>query len=230
MVEVVVAAEEKFGVEIPDDEVKNLKTVGDAVAYIERRPTLTSSTGIDRRSTTVSTTTSASSSPGSARPPRSAATSPSTWAGPARRPLRRPVADRGLGRRRCRCGSPRRSPSTRARCSTGSRPAAGPLRAARADRRPRGLGRRRLARSVGRASGSASSSAPASAASLTLLGQYDILKEKGPRRVSPHTVPMLMPNGPAALRRPRARRPGRRAHPGQRLRVRRRGDRATAST
>lgn len=36
MVEVVVAAEEKFGVKIPDDEVKNLKTVGDAVAYIER--------------------------------------------------------------------------------------------------------------------------------------------------------------------------------------------------
>ena len=35
MVEVVVAAEEKFSVKIPDDEVKNLKTVGDAVAYIE---------------------------------------------------------------------------------------------------------------------------------------------------------------------------------------------------
>ena len=34
MVEVVVAAEEKFGVTIPDDEVKNLKTVGDAVSYI----------------------------------------------------------------------------------------------------------------------------------------------------------------------------------------------------
>jgi acyl carrier protein len=36
MVEVVVAAEEKFGVKIPDDEVKNLQTVGDAVAFIER--------------------------------------------------------------------------------------------------------------------------------------------------------------------------------------------------
>ncbi|KUJ69905.1 3-oxoacyl-ACP synthase, partial [Streptomyces albus subsp. albus] len=32
----------------------------------------------------------------------------------------------------------------------------------------------------------------------TLLDQYDVLKEKGVRRVSPHTVPMLMPNGPAA--------------------------------
>ncbi len=36
MVEVVVAAEEKFDVKIPDDEVKNLRTVGDAVAFIER--------------------------------------------------------------------------------------------------------------------------------------------------------------------------------------------------
>ncbi|MFK0290814.1 beta-ketoacyl-[acyl-carrier-protein] synthase family protein [Streptomyces sp. NPDC090442] len=32
----------------------------------------------------------------------------------------------------------------------------------------------------------------------TLLSQYDILREKGVRRVSPHTVPMLMPNGPSA--------------------------------
>jgi acyl carrier protein len=36
MVEVVVAAEEKFGVKIPDDEVKNLRTVGDAVSYIAK--------------------------------------------------------------------------------------------------------------------------------------------------------------------------------------------------
>ncbi|HEY8453474.1 MAG: acyl carrier protein [Micromonosporaceae bacterium] len=35
MVEVVVAAEEQFGVKIPDNEVQNLKTVGDAVTYIE---------------------------------------------------------------------------------------------------------------------------------------------------------------------------------------------------
>ncbi|AEW93866.1 MULTISPECIES: beta-ketoacyl-ACP synthase II [Streptomycetaceae] len=32
----------------------------------------------------------------------------------------------------------------------------------------------------------------------TLLGQYDILREQGYRKVSPHTVPMLMPNSPAA--------------------------------
>lgn len=34
MVEVIVAAEERFGVKIPDDEVKNLETVGDAVRFI----------------------------------------------------------------------------------------------------------------------------------------------------------------------------------------------------
>jgi acyl carrier protein len=36
MVEVVVAAEEKFGVKIPDEDVKDLRTVGDAVSYIQR--------------------------------------------------------------------------------------------------------------------------------------------------------------------------------------------------
>jgi 3-oxoacyl-[acyl-carrier-protein] synthase II len=34
---------------------------------------------------------------------------------------------------------------------------------------------------------------------LTLLAQDDILEASGPRRVSPHTIPMLMPNGPAAV-------------------------------
>ena len=32
----------------------------------------------------------------------------------------------------------------------------------------------------------------------TLLDAYDTLRERGPRRVMPMTVPMLMPNGPAA--------------------------------
>jgi acyl carrier protein len=36
MVEVVVAAEENFGVKIPDEDVKGLRTVGDAVTYIQR--------------------------------------------------------------------------------------------------------------------------------------------------------------------------------------------------
>ena len=34
MMTIVVNAEEKFGVKIPDDEVKNLKLVGDAVTFI----------------------------------------------------------------------------------------------------------------------------------------------------------------------------------------------------
>lgn len=36
MVEVVMAAEDKWDVKIPDSEVKNLRTVGDAVAYITK--------------------------------------------------------------------------------------------------------------------------------------------------------------------------------------------------
>ena len=38
MMTIVVNAAEKFGVRIPDDEVKNLKTVGDAVTFIASHP------------------------------------------------------------------------------------------------------------------------------------------------------------------------------------------------
>src|SRR3954466_6234589 len=51
-----------------------------------------------------------------------------------------------------------------------------------------GLDAERLAVSFGTGIGGA----------MTLLQQDDILEQSGPRRVSPHTVPMLMPNGPAA--------------------------------
>ena len=51
-----------------------------------------------------------------------------------------------------------------------------------------GLDPERLAVSIGTGIGGA----------VTLLKQDDILESSGPRRVSPHTVPMLMPNGPAA--------------------------------
>ncbi|MBX6355672.1 MAG: beta-ketoacyl-ACP synthase II [Micromonosporaceae bacterium] len=51
-----------------------------------------------------------------------------------------------------------------------------------------GVDPERLAVSVGSGIGGA----------ITLLNQDDILETSGPRRVSPHTVPMLMPNGPAA--------------------------------
>ena len=59
---------------------------------------------------------------------------------------------------------------------------------------------------------------------ITLLDNYDALKEKGPRRVSPLAVPMLMPNASAAQRQPLRRRAGRGQHPGLGLRVRQRGD------
>ena len=36
MVEIAVQAEDRFGVKIPDDELANLKTVGDAVNYIAK--------------------------------------------------------------------------------------------------------------------------------------------------------------------------------------------------
>ena len=36
MMTIVVNAEEKFGVRIPDDDVKGLSTVGDAVNYIQK--------------------------------------------------------------------------------------------------------------------------------------------------------------------------------------------------
>ena len=36
MVEIAVAAQDKFGVEIPDDQLKDLKTVQDVVDYVKR--------------------------------------------------------------------------------------------------------------------------------------------------------------------------------------------------
>ena len=66
------------------------------------------------------------------------------------------------------------------------------------DRRAGGLAARRSARAVeperlavvvGTGIGGA----------LTLLGQDDVLETSGARKVSPLTVPMLMPNGPAAM-------------------------------
>jgi 3-oxoacyl-[acyl-carrier-protein] synthase II len=51
-----------------------------------------------------------------------------------------------------------------------------------------GLDRERLAVVIGSGIGGA----------MTMLGQDDVLEARGVRRVSPLTVPMLMPNGPAA--------------------------------
>lgn len=61
-------------------------------------------------------------------------------------------------------------------------------REAWADAGAPGVEPERLAVAIGTGTGGA----------LTLLGQDDILETSGVRRVSPHTVPMLMANGPAA--------------------------------
>ena len=36
MVEIATAVEDKFGVAIPDDELANIRTVGDAISFIEK--------------------------------------------------------------------------------------------------------------------------------------------------------------------------------------------------
>ena len=64
----------------------------------------------------------------------------------------------------------------------------------------------------------------------TLLDNYDTLKEKGPRRVSPLAVPMLMPNAPAAQISLYVGARAAREHPGLGLRLRQRGHRPRAST
>jgi acyl carrier protein len=38
LVEIIMAIEEKFGIEIPEGEQEKIKTVGDAIAYIEKNP------------------------------------------------------------------------------------------------------------------------------------------------------------------------------------------------
>lgn len=37
IVELIMAFEEKFGIEIPDEEAEKIRTVGDAVEYIEKK-------------------------------------------------------------------------------------------------------------------------------------------------------------------------------------------------
>ncbi len=81
------------------------------------------------------------------------------------------------------------------------------LPAGRAGGRPAGLGRRRrLSRSD--PVRPPPSSVPATAGWATLLDQDDLLEEKGPHRISPLTVPMLMPNGPRRVGQPGVRCPG----------------------
>ena len=157
---------------------------------------------------------------------------PSTWDAACSPAIRRPDPDPGLGRRAAssRSPSPHRSRSTRSSSSPASRAERlDPLRPVRADRRARGLGRCRAPRRSTRERLGVVI-ATGIGGVWTLLDAYDTLKEKGPRRVFPLTVPMLMPNGPAAAVGIEL---GARAGvhtAGQRLRVRRRGHRATPRT
>ena len=52
MVEIAVQAEDKFGVKIPDEQLAELKTVGDAVDYIAKPPVSTARPSRQRRPTT----------------------------------------------------------------------------------------------------------------------------------------------------------------------------------
>ena len=173
---------------IPDDDVKSLRTVGDAVAYIQRA-------GVPRRDAIADRLTIASSSPVSARPRPWAATSrrPGRPCSPARRgqvlpydwaeqlPVRiaAPVAvEPGRGARA------RRGPQAR------------PVRPVRADRRPR---RGPTPRDAGRSTASARRRRRLRhRRRATLLSNYDALLEKGRGGSTRSPIPMLMPNGPAA--------------------------------
>ena len=191
MVEVVVAAEEKFGVKIPDDDVKDLRTVGDAVSYIAAGGCLTDDQLLQSRQLRPS------SLPGSAPPRRSAATSrrlgKACWLVAPASALS-PRVGVGVAGARLR----HRQRSTQKTCSTESRPASSTAHSnSRSSPRARHgqtpgspeVDPERLGVSIATGIGGA----------LTLLGQWDVLRESGPRRVSPHTIPMLMPNGPAAI-------------------------------
>ena len=205
------AAEEKFGVKIPDDELPKLKTVGDAVnVHRDATPDAAMRT-LRHRSTT-------SSSPGSGPPPRSAATSrpsgpacsraapassrsPQDWAAELCGADRRADGgrpDRGAARA-CRPGAwtaAEQAALVAAREAWADAGFAGKAgrRRARTDPRRRGHRHRHRRRHQ-----------PARRSTTSCC-------EKGPGRVSPLLIPMNMPNGPAALRRARDRRAGRRAH------------------
>ena len=95
-----------------------------------------------------------------------------------------------------------------------------PVEPVRRHRRPRGVGRRRLPRDRPRA--------PRRRHRLRHRWRLDPPRPvghpagEGPPPRLPAAVPMLMPNGPAAAVSPRPRRPRRRPHDGQRLRLRHR--------
>ena len=238
MVEIAVAAQDKFGVEIPDDQLKDLKTVQDVIDYVTRRGSIGLTwprpqrcgaaggrPGPERRSRKE-----CGDRPDQRRRHRLGATTPvgadvpSTWESllAGRSGVR--SADRGLGTRICRRGSPRWAavdPATVIdrvqarrldRCEQFALVAA---REAWADAGSPEVPPERLGVVVSSGIGGVAST----------LNAYDTLKEKGWSRLSPFTVPMLMPNGSAGWISIELGARAGRAHHGERVRVRCRGDR-----
>ena len=163
MVEVVVAAEEKFSVRIPDDAVKDLKTVGDAVSYIEKAQAARLSSP-PREDRTMSRRRVVVTGLGTTSPVGGDVAS--TWEALVAGKSGVRHLDRGLG-----AGPPgpdrrdrSRRPDRRARPGQG--PPARPVGPVRHGRGHGGLGRLRARRRrTSTTSGSASRSRPASAAS-----------------------------------------------------------------
>ena len=143
MVEIAVQAEDKFGVKIPDDELANLKTVGDAVNYIAGKVEAVlyascRSERPDEQLIDVVVTGLGATTP-------LGGDVASTWDGllAGRSGVRpsTPTGSRGTG---CRSQIAARSRSTPRNPAAGGGPPAGPLRAGRHGRRPAGVGRRRV--------------------------------------------------------------------------------------
>ncbi len=249
MVEVVVAAEERFDVKIPDDDVKNLKTVGDATDYIlhtrpssdrarfarpgppisplPRHPAVAPLNPRIWRKYSVSSTNRTVVVTGIGATTPLGGDAASTWraSSPANR-CPRPGA--GLGRRP---GGPNRGADRRG-AGPGHPPPAGPpsrpLGAVRPDRRQGSLGRRRFHRQGRRRRLRRPGTVGTVIASgiggvTTLLDQYDVLKEAS--AASPRTP---FPCSCRTARPPTwvcSSAPAPASHPGLRLRLGRRGHR-----
>ena len=165
MVEIAVQAEDKFGVKIPDDELANLKTVGDAVNYIAGQVRLSLFTSLESRGR-MSNIDVVVTGIGATTPLGGTA---STWDGllAGRSGIRTIDAD-WVESTGCRSRSPAAGRRADRGPAAGRGPPAGPLRAGGHGRRPAGLGGCRVRENDDEArssrSGSAWSSAPASAA------------------------------------------------------------------
>ena len=204
MMTIVVNAEEKFDVKIPDEEVKNLKTVGDAVSFIVEAQALELSVGTGG-GTRPPSRGSARHSPGSSTGERSNDQEDRRHrigaSSPARRHRPRQLAP-------CSPASPARTPSThdwvaelRAARHLRRRGQGAPRRGARAprDQAPRPVSQFALisAREAWADAGAPEVDperlgvdyATGIGGLWTLLDAWDTLREKGPRRVLPMTVP-----------------------------------------